>query len=152
MPYRLPALASLARADAPHTGGMHRRSSRASVPRPADSDRAASQPTTRRAERPAMPHPGTSAEVHALQRQAGNQAVSQLLSGREQLTVQRQVPPAPPALAHPVLRQGSHGEQVSQAQRKLSRVRASALPLTEDGSFGALTAAAVRAFQATSGI
>jgi peptidoglycan hydrolase-like protein with peptidoglycan-binding domain len=105
-----------------------------------------------RSDLPAAPHPRTSDDVRALQRQAGNQAVSQLLSGREQLTVQRQVPPAPPALAHPVLRQGSHGEQVKEAQRKLSRVRASALPLNEDGSFGALTTAAVRAFQTTSGI
>src|SRR4051812_32106268 len=78
----------------------------------------------------------------ALQRQAGNNAVTGLG------VVQRQ--PAPPG-AKPVLRRGSHGEAVHEAQRKLSRLQASALPLVEDGTFGALTEAAVRTFQTTSG-
>ncbi len=74
-----------------------------------------------------------------LQRQAGNAAVARLLA------VQRQP-------LHPELRRGSHGEAVNEAQRKLSRVQASADPLTEDGTFGPLTVAAVRTFQTTAGI
>jgi len=77
-----------------------------------------------------------------LQRQVGNRAV------RELGVLQRL--PAPPG-AKPVLRRGSHGEAVREAQRKLSRVQASALPLVEDGQFGPLTEAAVRTFQTTSG-
>lgn len=53
---------------------------------------------------------------------------------------------------HPELRRGSHGEAVKEAQRKLSRVQASADPLTEDGTFGPLTVSAVRTFQTTAGI
>jgi peptidoglycan hydrolase-like protein with peptidoglycan-binding domain len=84
-----------------------------------------------------------------VQRRAGNRAVSALVAqsgGRR--AVQRQ--PAPPA--HPVLQSGSRGEAVKEAQRKLSRVQASALPLVEDGAFGPLTVAAVRSFQTTAGI
>lgn len=86
---------------------------------------------------PANPH-GPEA-VLAMQRQAGNLAV------RDMPTVQRAPGPA-------ALRRGSHGERVKQAQRKLSRVQASANPMVEDGHFGALTEAAVRTFQTTSGI
>ncbi|WP_395244385.1 peptidoglycan-binding protein [Agromyces sp. MMS24-K17] len=64
--------------------------------------------------------------------------------------VQRQPVVAPPA-AKPTLRSGSRGIFVEEAQRKLSRLQASAAPLTEDGSYGALTAAAVRTFQGTTG-
>ena len=74
-----------------------------------------------------------------LQRQAGNAAVARLLA------IQRQP-------LHPELRRGSHGEAVKEAQRKLSRVQASADPLTEDGTFGPLTVAAVRTFQTTAGV
>ena len=84
-----------------------------------------------------------------VQRRAGNRAVSAWVArsgGRP--AVQRQ--PAPPV--HPVLQSGSHGEAVKEAQRKLSRVQASALPLVEDGAFGPLTVAAVRSFQTTAGI
>jgi peptidoglycan hydrolase-like protein with peptidoglycan-binding domain len=84
-----------------------------------------------------------------VQRRAGNRAVSAWVTrsgGRP--AVQRQ--PAPPV--HPVLQSGSHGEAVKEAQRKLSRVQASALPLVEDGAFGPLTVAAVRSFQTTAGI
>lgn len=56
------------------------------------------------------------------------------------------------AAPHVVLQVGSHGEEVKQAQRKLSRVQASALPLVEDGEYGAITQAAVRTFQTTSGV
>lgn len=56
------------------------------------------------------------------------------------------------AAPHTELNSGSHGEEVKQAQLKLSRVQASALPLTEDGTYGTLTAAAVRAFQTTAGV
>lgn len=55
-------------------------------------------------------------------------------------------------LGHAELRWGSHGEEVKQAQRKLSRVQASAAPLIEDGTFGPLTASAVRSFQTTAGV
>jgi peptidoglycan hydrolase-like protein with peptidoglycan-binding domain len=89
------------------------------------------------------------------QRRAGNRAVSALVArsgGRR--GVQRQPAGggvvAPPA--HPELRSGSHGEAVREAQRKLSRVQASALPLVEDGAYGPLTVAAVRTFQTTAGI
>ncbi|MCU7729175.1 peptidoglycan-binding protein [Actinoplanes sp. KI2] len=63
-------------------------------------------------------------------------------------------PPAPPvgAPAAAGVRFGAHGEAVRDAQVKLSRVQASALPLTEDGRFGPLTEAAVRTFQTTAGI
>jgi peptidoglycan hydrolase-like protein with peptidoglycan-binding domain len=80
------------------------------------------------------PGPGPAGLV-ALQRQAGNRAVTGLIQ------VQRATE----------LRQGSHGEEVKKAQRELSRVQASALPLTEDGAYGPLTTSAVRRFQTTSG-
>jgi peptidoglycan hydrolase-like protein with peptidoglycan-binding domain len=91
------------------------------------------------AERPELATPEA---LLTLQRQIGNHAVTGLR------VLQRQ--PAPPG-AKPVLRRGSHGEAVREAQRKLSRVQASALPLVEDGKFGPLTEAAVRTFQTTSG-
>jgi peptidoglycan hydrolase-like protein with peptidoglycan-binding domain len=54
-------------------------------------------------------------------------------------------PPAPAAV-------GAHGEAVRDAQVKLSRLQASAQPLTEDGKYGPLTEAAVRTFQTSQGI
>ena len=63
-----------------------------------------------------------------IQHGAGNRAVAGLVA------LQRQGPAAGAVAApHQELRRGSHGEEVKQAQRKLSRVQASALPLTEDG-------------------
>src|SRR5688500_10772013 len=64
-------------------------------------------------------------------------------------------PPAPGGVAAPPapgVAVGAHGEEVRDAQLKLSRVQASALPLTEDGRYGPLTEAAVRTFQTTVGI
>ncbi|WP_030442134.1 peptidoglycan-binding domain-containing protein [Actinoplanes subtropicus] len=63
-------------------------------------------------------------------------------------------PPAPPVGGGGVadVRVGAHGEAVRDAQVKLSRVQASADPLTEDGRFGPLTEAAVRTFQTSVGI
>jgi peptidoglycan hydrolase-like protein with peptidoglycan-binding domain len=82
-----------------------------------------------------------------IQHGAGNRAVAGLIA------MQRQVPAAGAVAApHRILQVGSHGEEVKQAQRKLSRVRASAVPLVEDGEYGALTQAAVRSFQTTSGV
>lgn len=101
-----------------------------------------------------------------MQHGVGNRAVTGLIAGQAApvqraaghlrgglAAVQRQVPGAGAVAApHQVLQVGSHGEEVKQAQRKLSRVRASALPLVEDGQYGGLTQAAVRTFQTTSGI
>jgi peptidoglycan hydrolase-like protein with peptidoglycan-binding domain len=82
-----------------------------------------------------------------IQHGAGNRAVAGLVA------LQRQGPAAGAVAApHQELRRGSHGEEVKQAQRKLSRVQASALPLTEDGTYGPLSEAAVRAFQTANGI
>ncbi len=82
-----------------------------------------------------------------IQHGAGNRAVAGLVA------LQRQGPAAGAVAApHVVLQVGSHGEEVKQAQRKLSRVQASALPLVEDGEYGAITQAAVRTFQTTSGV
>ena len=82
-----------------------------------------------------------------IQHGAGNRAVAGLVA------LQRQGPAAGAVAApHQEQRRGSHGEEVKQAQRKLSRVQASALPLTEDGTYGQLTEAAVRAFQTANGI
>lgn len=81
-----------------------------------------------------------------MQRGAGNRAVAGLVA-------QRQVPAVGAvATPHQVLQLGAHGEEVKQAQRKLSRVRASAVPLVEDGAYGPVTQAAVRTFQTTAGV
>lgn len=104
--------------------------------------------------------------VLGMQHGVGNRAVTGLIAGQAApvqraaghlrgglAAVQRQVPGAGAVAApHQVLQVGSHGEEVKQAQRKLSRVQASALPLVEDGQYGGLTQAAVRNFQTTSGI
>ena len=105
-------------------------------------------------------HGGSQLSQHSrvlqLQRQAGNRAVAGLLAPHSVPApavppVQRQ-PVVGGVVTHTELRAGSHGEEVKQAQRKLSRVQASAAPLTEDGSFGPLTVAAVRTFQSSNGI
>ena len=83
-----------------------------------------------------------------IQHGAGNRAVAGLVA------MQRQGPAAGAVAApHQVLQAGSHGEEVKQAQRKLSRVRASALPLVEDGEFGrSHTRLPSARFQTTSGV
>lgn len=81
-----------------------------------------------------------------LQRLAGTGARQGVVVSRL-MQVQRQPVLAPPA--KPTLRSGSRGEFVKEAQRKLSRLQASAGPLMEDGQFGSLTDAAVRTFQGT---
>lgn len=98
-----------------------------------------------RARREAPPGP---AGVLRLQAQVGNRAIAGLGS------LQRQAVPvtAPVVPVHTVVRSGSHGEEVRQAQRKLSRVQASVDPLTEDGMYGNLTQAAVQNFKAGHGI
>jgi peptidoglycan hydrolase-like protein with peptidoglycan-binding domain len=122
---------------------------------------------------PAAPLEETESREHpvlGIQQAAGNRAVAGLVADRAAskgapvqrtgdrtlgglASVQRQVPAAGAVAApHQVLRAGTHGEEVKQAQRKLSRVQASALPLTEDGTYGGLTTAAVRSFQTTAGV
>ncbi|HEX5201339.1 MAG TPA: peptidoglycan-binding domain-containing protein, partial [Actinoplanes sp.] len=88
--------------------------------------------------------PGGPAALTELTQAGGNAQVARLVA-----------PPAPGggggAPGAP-LAAGAHGEGVRDAQIKLSRVQASALPLTEDGRFGPLTEAAVRTFQTSVGI
>ncbi|WP_433379125.1 peptidoglycan-binding domain-containing protein [Actinoplanes sp. CA-142083] len=116
---------------------------------------------------PATPAPGTDTAGPALLQAGGNAALARLLqsvpggpAALAELSGNAQVarlvaPPAPGggggAPAGP-LTAGAHGEGVRDAQIKLSRVQASALPLTEDGRFGPLTEAAVRTFQTSVGI
>src|SRR5262249_40439400 len=69
------------------------------------------------------------------------------LGGNGEVTRLVAPPPAPGGGGAP-----ASGEAVRDAQIKLSRVQASALPLTEDGRYGPLTEAAVRTFQTTAGI
>jgi len=57
---------------------------------------------------------------------------------------------APPAPAGPA--GGATGGEIADLQMKLSRLQASAAPLTEDGKFGPLTEAAVRTFQGSNGL
>lgn len=87
--------------------------------------------------------PGGPAAMTELTQLAGNAQVARLVAA----------PPAPGGGAPPgtAIVAGAHGEAVRDAQIKLSRVQASALPLTEDGLFGPLTEAAVRSFQTTAG-
>ncbi|MEV7625355.1 peptidoglycan-binding domain-containing protein [Actinoplanes sp. NPDC089786] len=79
----------------------------------------------------------------------GNAQIARLVEGDSE-------PPAPggggAAPAPAGLGGGAHGEEVRDAQLKLSRVQASAQPLTEDGRYGPLTEAAVRTFQTSQGI
>ncbi|GAA0558551.1 hypothetical protein GCM10010172_46970 [Paractinoplanes ferrugineus] len=65
-------------------------------------------------------------------------------------------PPAPGGGAPPApgggVTSGAHGDSVQDLQVELSRLQASAAPLTEDGKYGPLTEAAVRNFQTGAGI
>jgi peptidoglycan hydrolase-like protein with peptidoglycan-binding domain len=76
---------------------------------------------------------------------AGNAQVARL-AGRPQ------APGAAPAPAPGGTGSGAHGEGVADLQIKLSRLQASAGPLTEDGKYGPQTEAAVRNFQTSAGI
>lgn len=58
---------------------------------------------------------------------------------------------SPPSTSRPMIRQGSRGEAVREAQRLLNRHGASPR-LNEDGIFGPLTAAATRSFQTRRGL
>ena len=127
---------------------------------------------------PKRPVSGPSTEAETAGRgmlpAAGNAALARLLQGLPagasaipeltQLVGNAQVarfagqsapPPAPGGVGAPPapgVRVGAHGEEVRDAQVKLSRLQASALPLTEDGNFGPRTEAAVRTFQTSAGI
>ncbi|GIF23929.1 peptidoglycan hydrolase-like protein with peptidoglycan-binding domain [Actinoplanes tereljensis] len=81
--------------------------------------------------------PAGLAELSAL---AGNAQLARFVGG----------PPAPAAPAAPGV--GAHGGPIQELQVKLSRLQASAAPLTEDGRYGPLTEAAVRTFQTGAGI
>ncbi|MET0417030.1 MAG: peptidoglycan-binding protein [Actinoplanes sp.] len=116
--------------------------------------------------RPPVPDTGAPALLPA----AGNAAIARMLQGSpsgpgglaglSQVAGNAEVarfaeqPPAPGGAvgAPPAPAVGAHGEGVRDAQVKLSRLQASAQPLTEDGRYGPLTEAAVRTFQAGQGL
>ncbi|WIX91210.1 L,D-transpeptidase family protein [Amycolatopsis sp. DG1A-15b] len=95
--------------------------------------------------------PATPAALLTMQQSAGNATVAALLHPAA-TSVQRRdgagVEESPP---QPLLRQGSVGPSVAEAQAKLNRA-GTRLPLAEDGIFGPKTRAAVVAFQAGRGI
>jgi peptidoglycan hydrolase-like protein with peptidoglycan-binding domain len=96
--------------------------------------------------------PAETSAMTDLTRLAGNAQVARLVAPGE---AGGGLPPAPGGVAAPPapgVAVGAHGEEVRDAQVKLSRLQASAQPLTEDGRFGPLTEAAVRTFQTTAGI
>jgi peptidoglycan hydrolase-like protein with peptidoglycan-binding domain len=95
--------------------------------------------------------PSAPAAIGELSSFAGNAQLARLADRSDGSAA----PPAPPvggAGGIADVRVGAHGEAVRDAQVKLSRVQASADPLTEDGRFGPLTEAAVRTFQTGVGI
>jgi peptidoglycan hydrolase-like protein with peptidoglycan-binding domain len=101
--------------------------------------------------------PAETGAMTDLTRLAGNAQVARLVGQNDTAEADGGLPPAPPgggvaAPPAPGVAAGAHGEAVRDAQVKLSRVQASALPLTEDGRYGPLTEAAVRTFQTTAGI
>ncbi|WP_433303423.1 peptidoglycan-binding domain-containing protein [Actinoplanes sp. CA-030573] len=103
-----------------------------------------------------LPAGGNAALARLLQGAPSGPAMAGLaqLAGNGQVARFAGQPAAPPWAGVPAagFAAGAHGEAVRDAQVKLSRVQASALPLTEDGRFGPLTEAAVRTFQAGAGI
>jgi len=96
--------------------------------------------------------PSGAGAINDLPRLAGNAQVARFVVQRD---ADVDAPPAPGGVGAPPApgaTVGAHGEEIRDAQLKLSRVQASAQPLTEDGRYGPLTEAAVRTFQASVGI
>jgi hypothetical protein len=114
-----------------------------------------------RARAMALSGPATSGNLLQLQQLVGNNTVTAMLYRSAGLTrtnqpshssVQRQEQgESSQQVAHPVLKQGSSGPSVTDAQAKLNRVGADP-PLAEDGIFGPKTRAAVVSFQSERGL
>ena len=113
-------------------------------------------PTVRRSEHETVGARGEGtrsapAALLTMQRSAGNAAVAALLRPPTTSVQRRDEAGVEESPSQPLLRQGSVGPSVTEAQAKLNRAGAQP-PLAEDGIFGPKTRAAVVAFQGSRGL